>query len=372
VDVAGVDNERSGLGYALAILLSAIGHAGLALLVLVVLPNLIKNQQKEPPVYTVKIFDSLPAGDLGTHLPRLSHHTHRAAEAKANPAEEKPPVVEHPKTELPIFSNDKNALALNTITSPVLATPTPTPTPPPTPAPEITPVPTPEPTPVPIASTPPTPEPVRTAPPAPPEKTHNKPKVDPSIAIAMGEKAPSVKAPSVKQQLEKIRQELLAGHLAEEKKAPKPEPAHEAKKTDSDDDDEEGGEEAKPSGGGPIAAHTATEGKGAGVGPGTGSAGIQQNLDFLLYYRAVQERIKKAWSFSGGNNDLTTTVNFSIDQDGKLQGVKIAASSHDGSFDDSVVRAIRRAAPFPPPPEKYRAQFSEGIEAVFKLGELNS
>jgi hypothetical protein len=37
-----------------------------------------------------------------------------------------------------------------------------------------------------------------------------------------------------------------------------------------------------------------------------------------------------------------------------------------------VIRAIRRAAPFPAPPEKFRDQFSAGIKAVFQLGELKS
>jgi hypothetical protein len=36
------------------------------------------------------------------------------------------------------------------------------------------------------------------------------------------------------------------------------------------------------------------------------------------------------------------------------------------------LRAIRRAAPFPAPPEKFRDQFSSGINAVFQLGQLKS
>ena len=109
-----------------------------------------------------------------------------------------------------------------------------------------------------------------------------------------------------------------------------------------------------------------------GVGPGTGSAGIQQDLDFLLYYRTVQEKIKQAWSFGAGANDLTATVDFEIGPDGNLNGVKIAKSSNDPAFDESVLRAIRRAAPFPAPPEKFRAEFSQGIEARFQLSELKS
>ncbi|HSY77986.1 MAG TPA: energy transducer TonB, partial [Verrucomicrobiae bacterium] len=109
-----------------------------------------------------------------------------------------------------------------------------------------------------------------------------------------------------------------------------------------------------------------------GVGSGKGSLGILQDPEFLLYYKTVQDQIKKAWTFTGGSNDLTATVNFAIGPDGTLTALKIGTSSNDATFDDSVMRAIRRAAPFPAPPEKFRDQFSSGIKAVFQLGELKS
>jgi protein TonB len=100
--------------------------------------------------------------------------------------------------------------------------------------------------------------------------------------------------------------------------------------------------------------------------------GIQQDPQFLLYYQTVQDRIKKAWNYVGGSGDLTTSVTFAIGADGSLTGVRLTQSSRDPAFDDSVIRAIRRAAPFPPPPEKYRPEFGEGVDAEFKLGELKS
>ena len=98
---------------------------------------------------------------------------------------------------------------------------------------------------------------------------------------------------------------------------------------------------------GPVAANAASNGRGYGVGPGTGSVGILKDPEFLLYYQKVQERIKDAWSFSSGNKELTTTVSFAIGPDGKLTGIEVARSSNNASFDESVKRAIRRAAPFP-------------------------
>ena len=42
---------------------------------------------------------------------------------------------------------------------------------------------------------------------------------------------------------------------------------------------------------------SASEGGGYGVGPGKGSLGILQDPEFLLYYKTVQDQIKKAWTF---------------------------------------------------------------------------
>ena len=122
---------------------------------------------------------------------------------------------------------------------------------------------------------------------------------------------------------------------------------------------------------GPVASNANSEGSGYGVGSGTGSMGKLEDLQYLLYFRTVQQKVKDAWTFPGGSNDLKADVEFSIGADGTLNGVKIAKSSGDSAFDESVLRAIRRAAPFPPPPDRYRAQFSD-VVSTFKLGELKS
>jgi colicin import membrane protein len=160
----------------------------------------------------------------------------------------------------------------------------------------------------------------------------------------------------MQQKLEKVREQLLAEHLKQMKAR------HTAELNAT-----------KPnSGGGPVIASAETSGKGYGVGAGSGSAGIQQDPEFLLYYQAVQKKIKEAWSFAGNNPNLNATVTFGINPDGSLNSVRVTVSSRDPSFDDSVIRAIRRAAPFSAPPTKYNQQFAQGIEAVFKLGDLSS
>jgi periplasmic protein TonB len=354
------DARPSRTGYAAAIFFSAIGHAALFAFVFLVLPKYLHSEEAPPPSYTVKIVDSLPAGDLGTHLPRLApRETKQEAKAEEHKAEEPKIKVEAPK---PIPSdNDKNAIALNNV-----ATPTPTPTPEATEAPTVeatveptvepTPEPTPKPTPKPAHTRHPTPRPT------PVGAKNRKPKAESTIAIARAESTASVAA-----RLAELKRKMMQQHLADL-----------AKKGDDEDEDDDSDDSSDmsdtsgPSGGGPVAANSATAGKGYGIGSGTGSMGIQQDPEFLLYYQSVQDKIKKAWTFLGGSNDLTATVDFSIGPDGTLTSAKIGESSKDAAFDDSVIRAIKRAAPFPAPPPKYRDQFSGGVQAVFNLGQLKS
>ncbi len=355
-------DRSSRLGYAGAIILSALGHAVFFALVLVILPAYFRHPDTTPPGYTVKIVDNIPAGDLGTHLPRLTqdqpHPEHRAEQHKPVVEQHKPP----PPPPVPP-DTAKTVIAFNMGASP---TPTPTPEPTPEPTEEPTPEPTAEPT---LAPTPkpthaptpkprhkptprPTPEPrhrhTRPTPtPVPKHGAHSRPKRN-EVAIARAEPTPSVK-----EQLAALRENLLKEHLAARAAAEK-------------------ARSEGPEGGGPVVASAPREGEGYGVGTGKGSMGIQQDPQFLLYYQTVQDRIKKAWNYVGGNGDLTTSVTFAIGPDGSLTGVKLTQSSRDPAFDDSVIRAIRRAAPFPPPPEKYRPEFGEGVDADFKLGELKS
>jgi TonB family protein len=307
----GEERPRVG-GYIWAILVAAFAHAGLIAFVVFIAPGWLRSDDQPPASYTVKIVDTLPAGDLGTHLPRLAPpkpHESNSAEA-TKPLEPKPAP---PKIAPP--DNDKEAIALNTRR---LESPTPTPT-----------------------------RKER-------EKAREKHAEEMRIAKEKSDR-------EIQQRLAQLKEHLLAQHLKQQ-----------ARKSEEVADLSVKPLKPGPSGGGPVAAGAASAGSGYGVGAGTGSAGIQQDLDFLLYYRTVQEKIKKAWSFTGGSGDLTATVDFSIANDGTLTSVKIAKGSNDTSFDDSVIRAIRAAAPFPPPPQKYRSEFNQGIEALFKLGELKA
>ena len=328
---------------------------GLFAVVFFLAPHWLHSEDRTPPAYTVKIVDALPAGDLGSHLPRLAR---RSAEVKPPEApKEEPPVEEQtPPEQKPPADEDKDVIALNSKSQEATPTETPTPTPEPTLTPTV------EATKAPVVQTPvprkhPTPAP-STA------KRH--PKANPTpILVAKAEVKPT---PSVRQQLNKLRAQLLAESLKRRSKDQGDE--------DTDDEDEDTDTAPPPNSGragsGPVVGSIPREGKGYGVGSGTGSEGMLQDPDFVLYYQVVQDKIKKAWSFMGGSSDFTATVVFSIGPDGALTGVKLAVGSKDSAFDDSVIRAIRRAAPFPAPPDKYRSEFMQGIEAQFALGDLRS
>ncbi|MGD0671172.1 MAG: TonB family protein [Candidatus Binatus sp.] len=374
------DEQPSRIGYFAAIFVSALGHAALFATVFFIAPRFLHPEEAPPPAYTVKIVDNIPAGDLGTHLPRINRHPADEAKEAAPKPEESKVKIEPPKTELAL-NDDKNALKINVKpTDAPTATPTPEPTVEATVAPTVAPTiaPTVEPTVAPtvaptiaptvaptIAPTPqPNAAPAKHAKPKPtPDKaSRNPPKSESTVA-----KAKIASTPSVDQRFAMLKRRLLAEHVKELAKNPPPE--------DEDDDDDSAAPDSAttgPAGGGPVVASKASEGSGYGVGGGKGSVGILQDPEFILYYKTVQEQIKKSWTFTGGSNDLTATVDFAIGPDGALSAVKIGTSSNDSAFDDSVIRAIRRAAPFPAPPEKFRDQFSSGIKALFQLGELKS
>jgi TonB family protein len=353
--------ERPGWsGYIAAIFVSALGHVGVLAFALLVLPNWLHSATVDNPAMTVKIVDDIPAGDLGTHLPKLSGHNkpepEQLAKAEVKPEEPPPPEEKPPEPPPAKPEDDKNTVSL--------AAPGPTPTRTPQPPPAVLP-PTPQPTGTPkrVAQPAPTPKP---QPPKPQhhEKVivHNPPNAK-STPIQM---AKAENAPDVHEQFRNLQAALLKKRLAEAK-----EQAADENDTDDDDSDMDTGPSSNDDERGPVASTGNTAGKGYGIGPGTGSVGKLEDPAYLLYFRTVQQRVKDAWTFPGGSNDLSADVEFSIGVDGTLGGVKIAKSSGDSAFDESVLRALRRAAPFPAPPDRYRSQFSDVI-STFKLGELKS
>jgi len=85
--------------------------------------------------------------------------------------------------------------------------------------------------------------------------------------------------------------------------------------------------------------------------PEGGSADAEGSL-IAGYYSLVQERVWSEWVFPGFRTEegLEAVVDIKIYKDGrvKIQGIK--KSSGNTLFDRSVLRAIAKASPLPPPP----------------------
>ena len=112
----------------------------------------------------------------------------------------------------------------------------------------------------------------------------------------------------------------------------------------------------------------------AGAGPaggGKGSGGsVVKGVEFLVYRNDLLSRIKQGWAWFGKRKDLEVTVVFGVGADGKIFGLKVLKDSGDKSYNESVVRAVLRASPLPPPPASYARDFAE-VEATFRPQDLD-
>ena len=99
---------------------------------------------------------------------------------------------------------------------------------------------------------------------------------------------------------------------------------------------------------------------------GGGGGDTLRGLPFILYTQEVKHRVKQSWIVAEHKSGLTAVVRFGILANGEVVGVELAERSGDSVFDESAMRAVRKANPLPPPPEAYRNEFTrQKIEVVF-------
>ena len=76
--------------------------------------------------------------------------------------------------------------------------------------------------------------------------------------------------------------------------------------------------------------------------------------------------MKQSWIVAEHKSGLTAVVRFGILANGEVVEVELVERSGDIVFDESAMRAVRKANPLPPPPEAYRNEFTrQKIEVVF-------
>jgi TonB family protein len=73
----------------------------------------------------------------------------------------------------------------------------------------------------------------------------------------------------------------------------------------------------------------------------------------------MQRRIEDSFTWPGTRNDLTTTIRFTILDNGEITGIRLLKPSADRSYDDSVIRALRKASPLPPLPDNAKNELRE-------------
>ena len=112
-----------------------------------------------------------------------------------------------------------------------------------------------------------------------------------------------------------------------------------------------------PAGTGPTGTGAGEGGSGGGggvSGSGIGGGGQPVNIRFRAYFDLVWSRIRSSWTLPDGvatQDKLLTVVGIRIDPDGNITEYRIEKGSGNAYYDQSAIRAIRKASPLPPLPD---------------------
>jgi colicin import membrane protein len=101
----------------------------------------------------------------------------------------------------------------------------------------------------------------------------------------------------------------------------------------------------------------------------TGGGGTIVGFEYLSYRQRITNLIKRNWANAVRRAGLVAVVRFDLAPDGTVSGVELVSSSGDKNYDQSVVRAVQRSSPLPPPPERYREEFRQ-VDVDFHSEEL--
>lgn len=117
-----------------------------------------------------------------------------------------------------------------------------------------------------------------------------------------------------------------------------------------------------PGGGTPSGERTPAPGTTGGGSPfgsdniyASGPTGGVPDMEFSAYYNDIWKRIRSMWSVPEDllDQDLETIVGIRIARDGTIVDVWMEEESGNSYYDDTALRAIRKANPLAPLPEKY-------------------
>lgn len=101
---------------------------------------------------------------------------------------------------------------------------------------------------------------------------------------------------------------------------------------------------------------------------GTETTESLQHVRLRAYQELVREQIVNAWVLpllQDAARNLQATALLTIDRTGHITQLEILETSNNPLFDESLIRAIRQAAPLPALPEDYHGAYLE-LELHFK------
>ncbi len=95
--------------------------------------------------------------------------------------------------------------------------------------------------------------------------------------------------------------------------------------------------------------------------PAGGAARANLESKYPAYYGLLRDKVQENWLYPQGLKDATVSVIVSIKiaRSGKLLDVAVEKSSGDKAFDESLLKAVKKAAPFPPLPVDMEGSFLE-------------
>ena len=103
----------------------------------------------------------------------------------------------------------------------------------------------------------------------------------------------------------------------------------------------------------------------AGLAGASGTARVPP--EHLAYFRQLDDKVRSNWNVPalavGEKEKLMVQIRIVIEIDGRVSQVRMEKTSGNPYFDDSVLRAIRKASPLPVPPEQLR-----GSEEYYEVG----
>jgi len=132
-----------------------------------------------------------------------------------------------------------------------------------------------------------------------------------------------------------------------------------------------------PSSAGNTKGEPLSAGAGEGLGAqslgkgGVGGEGVLKSVEFIAYQNRLVNTIKENWAWAGRRSDLKVVVQFGIKENGEIIGLRVTQRSGDPTYDESVIRAIKRSSPVSSPPESYRKEFAD-VEMTFKPSDFGA